>query len=441
MKNLNKALLLACAMLLIGVMAFAEGQTATTSGAKKSITWFMRWDNSRVEAVAMPVIDAFQKENPDIEIQFENIGKAADYYTKLTTLAAAEEMPDVTYLAPHYVAIFASKGALTEIDSVMKKYKIDAKAYYQKVLGFYKVGGQVMGLPLDAAALVAFVNEDMFAAAGVKPFVKGWKWSDLSTVGKKFVQDTDGDGTPDQFAIHARSDYWPVKLKADTDHVVTDNAFKPSKYLLTEKESIQSIQEYFDLWLVEKVAPTTEQTTQIKDYFMAGKAATIIVGAWNMPKYIKNITAFKWNLAPLPIGKSGKEYNRGDGSCFAISADSKAKDAAFRFVHFLAGPTGKGVEILLDRQQMLPALVSWAESDRFLKPDASLTGGLKLNKAAYFFGNSNQFSMYDPIHAVFEKVNAVHKSELSEAANGAVSVEEAIKRSAPQIEEIFKEVQ
>ncbi len=422
--------------------AFAGAQAESPEAAKGPVTvsWFMRWDNSRVEAVAKPVMKAFEDANPNITLEFENIGKGSAYYTKLNTLAAAGEMPDVTYLAPHIVATLSAKNILVPIDDYMKKHKIDPNLYYQNVLNFYKYKGKTYGLPIDAAALVVFYNENMFKDVGVPFPQKGWTWEDVISQGKKFVKDADGDGITEQFAIHLRPDYWPVMIKAETDHTVFDDYFKPTKYLMTQNDSVDALQKFYDMWLVQGIAPNPEQVTQIKDYFMAGKAGMIMIGSWNMPKYIINIKDFKWNLAPLPIGKSGKEYNRGDGSSFCLSSHAKHKDEAFEFIKFLAGPGAQGVNILLDRQQMLPALKSMAESDRFLKPDSSLTGGLMLNKQAYFFGNKNQFSMYDPINLIYGKVNSVHKSEYQQAHSGVVSAKEAVERSAEQIAEILKEV-
>ena len=436
---MNKTKSILMLLLIIPFLAFAGGGQEKKAHGPVTIKWFMRWDNARIKAVAQPVIKTFEKANPDIHIELENIGKGAAYYTKLNTLAAAGNMPDVTYLAPHMVAIYASKKAIIPIDDYMKKNGINESEYYKNVINFYKQNGKLYGLPIDAAALVVFYNTDMFDSLGVPYPKKGWTWKDLRTIGKKFVKDVEGDGKIDQFAIHLRPDYWPVYLKAETDHTVFNDYFHPTKYLMTQPESIKAFQGYCDMWLVDKIAPLPTQVQQIKDYFMAGKAGMIIVGSWNMPKYIANIKSFKWNIAPLPIGSSGKEYNRGDGSAFCVSAHSKNPDAAFKFVKFLAGPGSKGVEILLDRQQMLPALKSMAESDRFLHPDLSLTGGLKLNKEAFFFGNKNQFSMYDPISYLYEKINAVHKAELPEAWNGKVSAEVALKRAAEQINEILKE--
>jgi multiple sugar transport system substrate-binding protein len=426
--------------LLLPLASWSAGeQEAAKEEGPATVKWFMRWDNERVDRVAKPVMGAFMKANPNITLEFENIGTGSDYYTKLNTLAAAGDMPDVTYLAPHYVAIYGSKRAIVPLDDMMKKHGVDPGVYYQKVLNFYKRDGRTYGLPIDAAALVVFFNKDMFDSTGVPYPKEGWTWKDLVSLGKKFVKDLDGDGKIDQSAIHLSPDYWPVYLFAQTGHTVFDDYFKPTKYLMTQPDSVQAFQEYSDMWLVHSIAPHPSQIQQIKDYFMAGKAAMILIGSWNMPKYIASIKAFSWDLAPLPLGTTAKAYNRGDGSSFCLSSDSKFPEAAFKFIKYLAGPGSEGVNILLDRQQMLPAIKSMAESDRFLKPDPSLTGGLTLNKAAYFFGNENQFSMYDPIHAVYEKVNAVHKAELNEAQYGKVSAALAIERAAGQIADILKE--
>jgi len=435
--KLTAALLILALLLPMAAWTTGQGE-ATTEKGPVTIKWFMRWDNERVEIVAKPVMAAFMKANPNITVEFENIGKGVDYYTKLNTLAAAGDMPDVTYLAPHYVAIFASKAAIVPLDELMRKNGVDAGAYYPKVLNFYKREGKTFGLPIDAAALVMFYNKNMFDSAGVTYPKQGWTWKDLIALGKKFVKDLDNDGKVDQFAIHLNPDYWPVYLYSQTGHTVFDDYFKPTRYLLAQPDSIKAFHEYDEYWLVHNLAPTPSQVQQIKNYFMAGKAAMILMGSWDMPMYISSIKTFTWDLAPLPLGATGKPYNRGDGSSFCLSSASKNKEAAFKLIKFLAGPGSEGVNILLDRQQMLPAIKTMAESDRFLKPDPAFTGGLKLNKEAYFFGNDNQFSMYDPIHAIYEKVNAVHIAELREAQEGKVSAEVAIKRAAEQVAELLK---
>ncbi len=424
-------------LLLVPAVLFAAGQGEAQSDGPVTISWFMRWDNSRVEEVAMPLIAEFEAANPDIRIEFENIGRGVDYYTKLNTLVAGGETPDVTYLGPHYVSTFATRGALTPLNDYMDAAGIDRGEYYQNVLDFYTIDESIYGLPLDAAALVIFYNKDMFDEYGVPYPEEGWTWDDLIETSRNFVEDFDGDGIVDQYGIHLRPDYWPVYLKSQTDQGVFDNYFEPTEYLMTRPESTRALQEYYDMWLVHGIAPDPAEVQQIRDYFMAGRAAMIMIGSWNMPRYISNISDFEWDLADLPLGRSGIPYNRGDGSAFALSSASEHPDEAFRFIQFLAGPGSAGVDMLLDRQQMLPAIISMAESERFISPDQSLTGGLSLNKDAFFFGNDNQFSMYDPINVIFERINSVHRAELEQAHMGFVSAEEAVRRASEQIEEIL----
>ena len=102
----GKSLSLALALLILLTLSFsAAAQDATT------IRWFMRWDNNRVENVAMPVSEAFT-EATGINIEFENIGSGRDYYTKLQTTIAGGTPPDVFYPATHVANAYASKGAL-----------------------------------------------------------------------------------------------------------------------------------------------------------------------------------------------------------------------------------------------------------------------------------------------------------------------------------------
>ena len=118
------------ALILTPAFVFASSDVED-EGGPATVKWMMRWDNARVEAVAMPVIDTYQEQNPEITIEFENIGKGSDYYTKLNTLVAAGDMPDVTYLAPHYVSIFAANnGYVDEIETT------DVQRYEQEMISF-----------------------------------------------------------------------------------------------------------------------------------------------------------------------------------------------------------------------------------------------------------------------------------------------------------------
>ena len=139
-------------VLLLSLGFGATAQEATT------IKWFMRWDQNRVENVAMPVAEAFT-EQTGINIEFENIGSGSDYYTKLQTTVAGGTPPDVFYPATHVANAYASKGALLTINEFVERDGIDLSVYDPTILANYQIDGELHCLPIDHAALGGLLQQ------------------------------------------------------------------------------------------------------------------------------------------------------------------------------------------------------------------------------------------------------------------------------------------
>jgi ABC-type glycerol-3-phosphate transport system substrate-binding protein len=82
-----------------------------------------------------------------------------------------------------------------------------------------------------------------------------------------------------------------------------------------------------------------------------------------VPTYSK-IRRFRWEVAPLPKGKV--RANNALGSCLSIPSKSRHKDAAWRYIKFLAGPEGQ--RIMVGADFSTPARKSIARSREFLQP-------------------------------------------------------------------------
>lgn len=399
-----------------------------------TLKWFMRWDKARLDGVAQPVIAAFEKEHPNIKIEIENIGSGTEYWTKLQTMIAGGTAPDVIYPATHNAYALASKGALLNLDPFVQRDKLDMAKYDPQILDLYKYDGKLYGLPIDSAALVVFYNKDMFDKAGV-PYPKdGWTWDQFLETAKKLAKDTNSDGKIDQFGVDSWTSYWPAIVWTMTGHGIFDDLRKPTKCLLDEPESVAALQWLADLAHKQHVMPTSAERADISDMFLAGKSAMNIIGHWRVPQYMANIKDFKWDVASLPMGKVAA--NRCDGSCFAVTAQSKNPEEAWEFVKFLAGEGSMGVELLLDLQQMVPALTDYQTSDKFLK-NPSLPG---VNKKPFLAGREHLFPMYDPIHPIYDEIDATEKAELGEVWNGKATAAEAVKRLMPKLNDILKKV-
>lgn len=408
----------------------AQGPTKAPAAVQPvTLRWFMRWDQVRLDGVAKPVIEAYQKENPNVKIELENIGSGTDYWIKLQTMIAGGTAPDVIYPATHNAYALASKNALVYVDDFLKRDKIDLSKYDPTVLDLYKTNGKVHCLPIDSAAVAVFYNKNMFEAAGVPAPKDGWTWDDFLATAQKLTKDTNNDGKIDQFGVDVWTSYWPIIVWSKAGHNTFDDPRKPTKFLMDDA-AIDAVQWLGDLTNKHHVMPSSAERANISDMFLAGKAGMQIIGHWRVPQY-QTIKDFKWDIASLPIGKF--PVNRADGSCFAITAQSKNPEEAWKFVRYLAGPDSMGVNILLDLQQMVPALVEYQKSDRFLKPE-KLTG---VNKLPLLLGKEHLFSMYDPLTPNYDEIASAENAELGEVWNGHATAKEAIARLIPKIEAIL----
>jgi len=396
-----------------------------------TIKWFMRWDNTRVEMVAKPVIEVFEATYPHITVEFENIGSGTEYYQKLQTMMAAGEMPDVFYPATYKAYAYGSKGAILAIDDLMARDGIDASAFDPQILDMYKVEGKQMCMPIDTAAVAVFYNKDLFDAAGVAYPEAGWTWDEFLATAEALTLDMDGDGITDQFGVDDDlRNYWPLMVWANTGHNIFDDPRNPTEFLITDEDSVASIQFVADLIVDSNVMPSTDQVADLGDMFAAGKAAMQVVGHWRVPVYTQ--ADFNWDIAPLPLGKTGVPVNRADGSCFAIAADTEQTEAAWLFVQFLSGPGSLGVEKLLNLQQMVPAIVEWQSDPLYL--DSHPMG---INKEALLAGDE-LYGMYDPMHPSYDEWNAIWSQELGEVWLGNATAQEAMDLMVPQVENMLE---
>ena len=407
----------------------------STAFAQTTIKWFMRWDNARVEGVAQPVMEQFTADT-GIEVEFENIGSSSDYYTKLTTTIAGGTAPDVFYPATHVAYNLASKGAMLPLNDLIERDGIDVSQYDPVILDLYTIDGQIHCLPTDSAALVVFYNKDMFDAAGIDYPEAGWTWDDFLETAQALTIDENDDGRNDQFGVDVFRNYWPMVVWSDTGKGLFDDIRNPTEFLGNSPEAIASVQFVADLINKYNVMPTDEDRADISDLFAAGKSAMQVVGHWRVPRYMA-AEGINFDLAPLPLGKSGEAVNRADGSCFGISKKTKHAEEAWELVKYLAAPGALGVDMLLDRQQMTPALSDFQSDERFLNP-AVLPG---VNKAAFLAGKGNLNSMYDPIHPMYSAFDSLWKQELGEVWSGNATAEEAMALISTQVNDILANIE
>jgi multiple sugar transport system substrate-binding protein len=208
-----------------------------------------------------------------------------------------------------------------------------------------------------------------------------------------------------------------------------DDAASPSRLALDTPEALAAVRWFVELQTRHHVVPdaAAEEAESSESRFLAGATAMFLNSRRGVPTY-RTITAFDWDVAPLPRGALPAGVLHADGYCMAKA--SASKDAAWTFVEFANSPEGQ--RIMAGTGRTVPSLRSVAESSAFLDPGARPAG-------SRVFLDVIPDVRAVPVMAAWPDVEDVVGEELERAFYGRVSVEEAVAAAVERTRPFFVE--
>ena len=331
--------------------ASAVALTALGVGAqaKTQVTW---WDFlSGGDGIRMKaLIQAFQKDNPDIEINATTLEWGVPFYTKVQTAAAIGQGPDIMTYHLSRLPLGVSTGTLRPFsDDELKSVGLGQGDYFASDWDAAHVDGKLYAMPLDIHSIILYYNKDLLKKAGLlgddgKP--KGLDGLDNFNAALKKLTGANGaqyglsihDGVPDGSSVW-RIFYTLLNQQGGTflqDGKVLDgdNGTKAEKALGTMAD-----------WVKEGWAPKATSYPASIALFTSGKAAMHINGVWEVPTMVdlakQNKLGFEWGAVQIPVLFDHP----------ATWADS----------HAFAIPARKGNEIAPDKLKAVLTIASWID--------------------------------------------------------------------------------
>ena len=357
-----------------------------------------------------------------------------DYNTKIQTLYAAGTPPDIyRYLqevAP-IVTVVAKKMHLP-LDSYVTAQSYDLSDFRKDAVGLYQWEGRLYALPRDYGNQNLFMNLDLFEKAGVTPPSANWEEKEFTF--EKFLDIAqkltikNGDKT-DQWGFLVNRGWrpWASWVYNNGGTVVNrDDKGVATSIALDQAQAVEALQFVQDLMHKHAVAPRPDLESELGgfDLFATGKVAMMINNPSSVNQY-RTITAFKWDVATLPIGKATRRGTGGGGSGWAVGAATKSPDQAWEFLKFISSPEAEQDEVAVGATT--PARGSVATSDKFLdpsKPPAHSKG----------FAQAQEYVVRDPVHVkwpeVFSRIITPNMDTLWNKSKTAAEVVQAIKTDA-----------
>ena len=131
---------------------------------------FASWGSKSEIEIIKPILSDFEKENPEIKVEFMHIPQ--NYFQKIHLLFASNTAPDVLFLNNLYLPIYANAGLLEELEA-------EKGIFDEKTLDTLSYKGKLYAIPRDASNLVIFYNKDLFDKHKIPYPGKNWTFEDF----------------------------------------------------------------------------------------------------------------------------------------------------------------------------------------------------------------------------------------------------------------------
>jgi multiple sugar transport system substrate-binding protein len=243
------AALLLCAMVVsLAACGGNGGDAKKVDGGdaivKTEITWwafptFTQENNGdAVGTYEQKIIDAFEKDNPDISVKLETIDFTSGP-EKITTAIEAGTMADVLFDAPGRIITYGKSGKLAELNDMFTDDFV-ADVNNDALLEACRAGDTAYMYPISSAPFYMAFNRDMLKDAGVVNLVKdGWTTDDFVEV---LTALKDKGYTPGSFFCNGQGgDQGPRALFTNLYSTsITDEAL--TKYTTDDENSVKAME-------------------------------------------------------------------------------------------------------------------------------------------------------------------------------------------------------
>lgn len=332
------------ATMIVGALTGCGKETSASAGSSGDTVTIKLFSNlpdrkNGQGLVEQMIIDEYMEENKNVVIEVEALDEEA-YKTKFKAYSM-EGMPDVVSIwgQPSFLDEVLDAGVLAELNEA----DYADYGFVSGSLEGFKRDGKLYGLPRNTDVAGFYYNQKMFEE-------NNWKvpetYDELLTLAQQ-INDAGytplamdgGDGWP--MAVYYSdilykltcADYSQVVGNAIANGDFTDPAFVKATEILKESADANLFQSGYD----------SQDYGTAMNLFTNGRAAMFYMGSWeasmalneDIPEEIRtNIRVFT-----MPVIDGGKgsatDIAAWNGGGYAVSANSKVKDEAIKFLNYM----------------------------------------------------------------------------------------------------------
>ena len=143
-----------------------SAETAPTGDGEITIT-VVDWNTGIASDLQKAACQEYMDSHPGIIIDHQTIAYE-DYNTKLNTLIAAGQTPDIFYASDLYAVNYGEQGVSQDLASLYEAQGVDMKEKFISPAIYETATGEVYGLAYGVVCTVMYYDKEIFDAAGVE---------------------------------------------------------------------------------------------------------------------------------------------------------------------------------------------------------------------------------------------------------------------------------
>lgn len=308
---------------------------------------FATWGSKTEVQILKELLSDFEKENPDIKVEFLHIPQ--NYFQKLHLMFASNLAPDVIFINNLNIPVY--EKYLLDLNDIVK----NKEDYYPQVLDTMTYEGRLLAIPRDVSTLVVFYNKDLFDKNNLSYPNENWNMTEFLYTAKRLTN----NGIYG-ISFEENSLFYLPYMRAFGGGILSPTG----EQIMNSENSQKGIQYYSDLRNKYNIAPKKYQSASetMAQMFINGRLAMHLSGRWLVPKYREDIK-FDWDIVNFP-NINEKSSVTLDSSGYAITKSSKHKEDAVKLVEFLS--SDKAIQKFTTTGLIVPARIDTINSQAFL---------------------------------------------------------------------------
>lgn len=289
------------------------------------------------EEQQLPMFAYFEENHPEVKIKPERLPAAQLISALEVRLQARNATPDVFFVDGPLTASYAVRGHLTPLDDLFDN---DLSRFTRASIDQGSYDGELVSLPMFSSSNVLFINEALFAEAGVTPPsadpAERWTWEQALDAATKLTKADEGIwGLTFEVADQC---YQAITFpQSKGAQVISEDGLTATGYV-DSPLFVESMTFYQDLYLKHKVSPPGVFDNNLALEMFAGGRAAMFLSSTQVISTLEAREGLSWAAAPMPYFDGGKPVTPTGSWHLGFNPRSAKSEAAATFVKAVAEP-------------------------------------------------------------------------------------------------------